>query len=306
MKELVVGAFSPSILLRVAEATGRLGGRGLVVREVPVASSPEQFRSLIRGDLDAVLTSPDNVVAYRFVPNNPLGATADVAIVSAVDRGLGLGLYGGPHLTTDAQLRGSTIAVDVATSGFAFVLFALLESIHLTRADYELVELGSTPRRLEALLAGTCDATMLNAGNELRAEAHGCRCLGRVADVASPYLGTVLGIAGRHRLPDVAMLVRALRDTAAAISSGKDLEITSAEAVSGLGLSADLAARYVDRLKNPREGLVPDGLVDLESMTNVVELRRRHLPAVVDGRDLLLSALVAESGLLLDVDVAGP
>ncbi len=34
-------------------------------------------------------------------------------------------------------------------------------------------KLGSTPRRLEALLAGDCDATMLNAGNELVAERPG-------------------------------------------------------------------------------------------------------------------------------------
>ena len=93
---LVVGAFTPSVLLSVARRTGRLEERGLDVEEVPVASSPGQFRSLLDGEIDVAFTSPDNVLAYRFGPTNPLGALADVSIVSTVDRGCGLGLYGRP------------------------------------------------------------------------------------------------------------------------------------------------------------------------------------------------------------------
>ena len=57
--------------------------------------------------------------------------------------------------------------------------------------DYEVASLGSTPRRAEALTAGTCAATVLNAGNELRAGASGCRVTSTVADIG-PYLGTVM------------------------------------------------------------------------------------------------------------------
>src|SRR4051795_3944726 len=64
--QLVVGAFSPSVVLRVSRRLGLLDERGLEVTENPVTSSPAQFRALIDGDLDAALTSPDNVIAYRF------------------------------------------------------------------------------------------------------------------------------------------------------------------------------------------------------------------------------------------------
>src|SRR5665811_1871346 len=106
----------------VARRTGRLDEHDLMIDEIPVLSSPAQFRSLLDGDLDAVLTSPDNVVAYRFVPDNPLGVTADVTIVSAIDRGLGLALYSRPGITAADQLRGATVGVDVPTSGFALSL----------------------------------------------------------------------------------------------------------------------------------------------------------------------------------------
>src|SRR5215210_4589317 len=92
---LVVGTFSPSVLLRVARRTGVLDRNDVVVEERPVPSAPGQFAALADGSLDAALTSPDNVVAYRFLPGNPLGRTLDVRIVAAVDRGLGLALYAG-------------------------------------------------------------------------------------------------------------------------------------------------------------------------------------------------------------------
>jgi ABC-type nitrate/sulfonate/bicarbonate transport system substrate-binding protein len=88
---LIIGSFTPSVLLRVARRTGALADAGLEVTETPVPSSPEQFSALLDGSLDAVLTSPDNVLAYRYSPTNPLGRTADARIVSAVDRGGGRG-----------------------------------------------------------------------------------------------------------------------------------------------------------------------------------------------------------------------
>lgn len=293
---VVVGTFSPSVLLRVARRTGRLDAVGLTVEEVSVTSSPAQFRSLLAGELDVAITSPDNVVAYRFCPDNPLGATADVTIVSAVDRGLGLGLYAGPHVGL-ADLRGATWGVDVPTSGFAFAMYALAEALGLAPDAYAVEALGSTPRRLEALLAGRCAATMLNAGNELRAELAGCVALARLTDVHSPYLGTVLSIVGSSPTPPVRALDDALHTTAADICSGRVDDVAAEEAAAALGLPRELCARYVQRLKDPAEGLVLDGQVDDASLDVLVGLRRRYQPCVVDGVDVLARATDPAAGL---------
>jgi hypothetical protein len=58
-----------------------------------------------------------------------------------------------------------------------------------------------------------------------------------------------------------------------------------------MGLPRPLAERYVDRMTEPDEGLVAGGEVDRASLATVLELRRRYLPAVVDGVDLLVGAL---------------
>ncbi len=301
--DLVVGSFTPSVLLAVARRTGRLGAHDLDVTETPVPSSPAQFRSMLAGEIDVALTSPDNVVAYRFSTDNPLGATADARIVSAVDRGMGLGLYGRPGLDGPEQLRGATVGVDVPTSGFALAMYALADSLGVSRDEYALVALGSTPRRLDALLAGECDATMLNAGNELVAEAAGAVLLARVSDVCAPYLGTVVGVVGEDRLEPARRLSLALRETARAIcgghDGGHDAEVAVDEAMRVLGLDETLAQRYVDRLRSPAEGLVLDDEVDREALGTVIGLRRHYLPAKVPGDDPLEHALDPDSGLVV-------
>lgn len=296
---LTAGSFTPSVLLEAARRSGRLAGQDLEVREVAVPSSPAQFRSLLAGDLDVAFTSPDNVLAYRFSPSNPLGSTADVQIVATVDRGLGLGLYGRPGLTGD-DLRGAAVGVDVPHSGFALALYALAEHLGVARGEYQVVALGSTPQRLAALLDGRCDATMLNAGNELVAEDAGCPLLGRVSVVCAPYLGTVLAVAGRERLVDVRRLAQALRTTAGSVVSGELDPLVTDVARDVLGLSEASAVRYLDRLKDPSDGLIAEDSRELPALRTIVSLRQRFLPEIVDGVDVLERALEPESRLFAE------
>jgi ABC-type nitrate/sulfonate/bicarbonate transport system substrate-binding protein len=290
VSRLVAGTFSPSVLLDVARRTGRIGDAGFEVDEVPVASSPGQFRSLVDGEIDVAFTSPDNVLAYRFSPGNPLGGVLDVGIVNGVDRGLGLALYARPGFE---QLRGARVGVDVPVSGFALAMYALTESLGVQRGEYELLALGSTPRRLAALLAGDCDVTMLNAGNELVAEEAGCVRLASVADVCGPYLGTVTAVAGTSRLAEARGLGTALAATIADLCSGAVDDVAVAQAATRLDVSPDVARRYVDRLRDDREGLLPDAAVDPAALETVAALRRRFLPEVVDGVDVLSRPLDA-------------
>jgi ABC-type nitrate/sulfonate/bicarbonate transport system substrate-binding protein len=294
---LRVGVFSPSIVLRVARSAGVLSRYGVDVVELPVPSSTEQFRALLDGALDAVLTSPDNVVAYRLVPANPLGRTADVRILLGIDRGLGLALYGRPDADgpLDGEgvedLRGGVVGVDVAESGFAFALYEILAASGLRRnADYRVVELGATPRRADALIAGRCDATMLNAGSDLRAAEHGCRLLRRAADVCQPYLGTVLAATGTACERDagrLGALVAALRTVLGRLTDPArepDRGMAVAAATGALRLGPAAAQRYVAGLRNPAEGLIGSGEPDEAALATVLALRRRHsrLPGLAD------------------------
>ncbi|KMO67821.1 ABC transporter substrate-binding protein [Mycolicibacterium chlorophenolicum] len=277
MDHLRIGVFSPSVLLDVARSTGRLADAGLTVHETPVPSSPAQFESLRSGAYDAVFTSPDNALAYRFLPGNPLGELLDVEIVAGVDRGLGLCLCARPGVTDVRELAGGVLGVDVPNSGFAFVAYGLLDELGLRREELRVTALGSTPKRAAALTEGGCDVTVLNAGNELTARARGCLPLADVTRLG-PYLGTVVARIREAPAADaVDRFVAALADTARVIRAGDG---NAAEAAARLlGLSPKDAVEHVAVLRDPARGVIDDGSVEMAAVSTLVQLRRTYLPA---------------------------
>ena len=285
-----LGTFTPSVLLEVARSTGLLAKQGLEVVESPVTSSPSQFSALAARELDVVVTSPDNVLAYRFLAENPLGRLLDVVITAGLDAdtGLSLCLRPGYQLGDDSKV---TLGVDVPTSGFAFAAYALLDAAGWPPETYEVVALGSTPRRRAALAAGECDVTILGAGNELIAEAAGCTVLSTVPELG-PYVGEVVARLAQSPTSEGAdLLAEIFVDVADAIRAGEFAPETVAAAEAVLGLPRELAERHHARLAGP--GLLPGGGVPTAALGTLVDLRRRYQPApglddVADGLDALL------------------
>jgi ABC-type nitrate/sulfonate/bicarbonate transport system substrate-binding protein len=274
---LRVGFFSRSVVSRVARERGLFGRYGLAVSEEPVPSSPSQFRSLLAGDFDLVLTSPDNVAAYRLTDANPLATRMDVRILLALDAGLGLSVMSTAEIHSIAELRGHTVAVDVPSSGFALALFSILERHGLRpERDVTLVSLGSTPGRREALIAGQCDATLLNAGHDIRAESAGCRRLVRIADMLSPYLGTVLAATG----PWLDQHAEEARRFAEAWLAATEITLDPAERTFVEPLLADEltldqreAGVAYEMLQSSRDGLIPDGRIESDRLLTVLSTR---------------------------------
>ena len=280
--QLHVGTFTRSLLIQVARVTGALGRAGIELEETLVASSPAQFKSLAAGEFDLVITSPDNALAYRFLTQNPLGQNIPVRILAAIDRGLGLSLCLAPQIGNIQSARGQIVGVDVPQSGFAFVAYALLEETGLLPDDYEVQALGSTPKRTDALIAGDCAATVLNAGNELRAIGAGCVVVSQVTKLG-PYLGTVLAAIPSQDQREEEIRLRfadVLLETSQQIQSGQwESEVTEG-AMALLGLSESEARAHHAILRDPQQGLVPSGIVDRASISTLIELRSKYLPSI--------------------------
>ncbi len=290
---LDVGVFTRPVLFDVARRIGAFAAAGLDVREHPVGSSPDQFRRAFSGEFDAILTNPDNTLAYHFDSTNPLATTLAVEIVAGIDRGLGLTLCA--HDDRAIHRRRPRVGVDAATSGFALLAYALLEQLGIARDDIEIVTLGSTPRRAVALAAGDCDITILNAGNELVAHSRGCVFLASSTDVG-PYIGTVLArVEPSARAEDetrpqvdeverdeaVVALRTVLLETTERIVSGDvtDLVVDSASGV--LGLTDEEARRHAEILRDDNHGLIRGGTIDSGSMETIISLRERYAPSMV-------------------------
>ncbi len=241
-------------------------GRGLTVDARPVASSPAQFRSLREGAYEMVLTSPDNIAAH---------SSMDVRVVRAVDGGMGLCLVGARGVRCVDDLRGRVIGVDVADSGFAFALYELLAASGLRRGDCEVVALGSTPRRAVALREGRCAATLLNGGAAVAAVHAGLVRLGRISDVVNPYLGTVLAATGPWLAEHADAVSRFVTAWQRAVTTLLTEDVD--DLLAGVFDVPREQVRDVRRvLRDPVEGLVPDGAVDERALANVAALRARY------------------------------
>ncbi len=271
-----MGYFSRSPVSQLADVTGCYAAQGIQVHEVAVESSPAQFRALLAGELDIVLTSPDNVMTYRVNESNPLQARADVRIIRAVDSGLGLSLLTGAGIDDPSALRGQPIGVDVPTSGFAYALYTLLERWDLLPGTgYRVVALGSTPRRAQALIRGGCAATLLNAGHDVIAELAQCRRVVRVVDALGPYLGAVLAASGPWLDANGELVRDFLRawDEAAARVLDPAWDGRLRALLTDEELTEDGVEAVLDTWRSPAEGTRRDPRVPLDALSTVIELR---------------------------------
>jgi ABC-type nitrate/sulfonate/bicarbonate transport system substrate-binding protein len=269
-----LGIFSANIVADWAHQHRVFAEHGIAVEQIPVASSPAQFASLMDNDYDVVLTSPDNVATYVLNEHNPLGRRLDLQILRAVDRGGRLSLVGAPGIDGLPALAGRRFAVDVPTSGFAFVGFALLRRAGLEAGrDYEVVTAGATPRRRQLLADGAFEATLLNAGHEARAVRAGAHVLGVVSDVVRPYLGTVLATRAGLDTPALRALLLAWDDAERAVlAPGRRADVLAL-----LGAQPDTDAAIAEHmyatLLDPLHGICAGGRVEPAAFEAVLRLR---------------------------------
>jgi len=190
-----VGYFSTSLPLMAAQSNGYFADENIALGTFQVRSSVQMFQRVRDRLMDVAISSPDNPVNYRLNAHNAVGEPLDVTMLFGGDLGLQLSLVSRAPFPSFDDLRGKRIGVDAPDSGFAYVLYEILRQHGLeTPRDYTLVIVGGTPLRLNALRAGTIDATLLNADSVVRARNEGMNVLAPVSDVASPYLGTVASV----------------------------------------------------------------------------------------------------------------
>jgi ABC-type nitrate/sulfonate/bicarbonate transport system substrate-binding protein len=272
-----MGVFSQSVVVSIGRAHGVFDDAGIDLEVTPVRSSVAAFTALANKELDVLVTSPDNVLAYRLNGSNALGRRLDAQVFLAVDRGLGLSLFRSPAAPAPGASAMVTLAVDAPATGFAYAAYSLLASLGLQQhSDYVVVEAGTTPARRDGLVAGVYDLTMLNAGHDAAAEAVGCGRGPRVVDTVGPYLGSVLTGLESWAAANPARLTalrRAWLQAAALAVDPMQRATVETQLQESLACATAAAGAAADVLTSEREGLVLDGQVRRDELQTVMDLR---------------------------------
>ncbi len=173
--------------LWIGAEKGVFAAEGIAVNLTPTPNSVFQIEGLVAGRFDVAFTTFDNVVAY-------MEGQGEAELERAPDLFAFMGgqygavrLVARPEFRSIADLKGKSLAVDAATTGYAFVLRKIVQLGGLAEGDYALERLGGTAQRAEALAQGRTAATIVTSPLEILPEAKGCRRLANAIDVIGPY-----------------------------------------------------------------------------------------------------------------------
>jgi len=140
--------------LLVAIDRGLFAREGIVVDLQATTGSIAQMTDLANQNFEIAMTAFDNVVAYvEGQGEAPIGAQPEFFAFLGSDNSF-LSLVAQPNIASAADLRGRTVSVDAATTGYAFALFDMLDSAGLEEGDYAIVKVGGMAQRFDVLVRG--------------------------------------------------------------------------------------------------------------------------------------------------------
>ena len=264
----------------VAQEKGLFAKNGIDVKITPTPSSVFQLTNLIDGKFDIAMTAIDNLIAYREGQGEEPKLGPDLFAFMGCDNGF-LRLEAVPGTNSIKDLKGKTVSVDARTTGYAFVLFEMLErgGLRLDK-DYNVVRAGGVLQRFQALMEKKHDATLLLSPFELQAEARGFKRLGNATDVLGAYQGLVGGARKSWADANRGAVVGYIRAFSEAVDWLYDPK-NKDEAVAILrknlpAMPAPVAGATYGVLLSPSDGFQKKAKIDMEGVRTVLKLRSKY------------------------------
>ncbi len=258
--------------LAVGDAKGFFTEEGIRLEGTITRNSVEQIRGILNGTWDLAQAATDNVIAYDELEG------ADLAVFASVERGLGMALYVPSSVKSVQDLKGKVMGVDAIASGFTFILrkMLLVNGLDLSRKDYELVAVGGTTQRLQALKEGKIAGALLSVSFEDQAKQAGLVPLIAAREIFDNFLST--SWAGRRTwaAANSDRLVRFLRAYIKSVDWLSDPS-NQKEAVAILAnrqkISPEVASRLLSQEMDPTTGIITKAAIDVKGLEAVLKLR---------------------------------
>jgi ABC-type nitrate/sulfonate/bicarbonate transport system substrate-binding protein len=270
---------APNLPIFAALDLGFFASRGVEVLLELTPSSVAQAERCARGEFDIACTAFDNVVAYT-EGAGAAGTDVDpgyVALMGATQ--LELSLVTAPDVETYEDLIGRSIALDAPNTGFAFVLYEMLQRAGVEPDRCEVAAVGATPLRWESVRDGLHAATLTLEPFTTIAVRAGFPVLGRSTDVLTSYQGGVIAApsASLRERPD------AIRGFMHGYLDGLEWTLDPGNRaaagellVERLGVNPGVVPAVLESLLSPSSGLTPGGSILDDGVATVLDLRSRH------------------------------
>lgn len=263
----------------VAQEKGYFARNGVAINVTPTPNSVAQLSGLIDGKFDIAMTAIDNLIAYREGQGEAAGKLGtDLVAVMGGDNGF-LRLVSIPEVKTIPELRGRTVSVDARTTGYAFVLFEILDRNGLREPAYTVERAGGVRQRFDSLMEKKHAATLLISPFEVQAQARGFTLLADASAALGNYQGLVAGVRKGWAEQNRRQVVGYIRAYTAGVewlydpaNRAEALAIFQKNVPNATPQQAETAYRI---LLDPKNGFQRRGQIDLAGVQTVITLREK-------------------------------
>jgi ABC-type nitrate/sulfonate/bicarbonate transport system substrate-binding protein len=183
--------FVPPVPLIAAAHLGLLADSDVQLQQTDTRGSEEQFHQLHEAEQDLAVTAMDNI--FEWTRRDP-----GIRIIAQVERATPLVLVARPPRNTLADLEGCVFAVDAMSNGFVLAARHVLDAAGIT---VQWTEVGGVRERMQALLAGAADASLLGPPFDTIALSEGLHRIASVDEMIRGYPGQGL-LASPRALSD--------------------------------------------------------------------------------------------------------
>ena len=194
-KKLLVayaGLISTHTSIWIAEDQGFFRRHGLDVTSVFTGSGSVTSQALVAGETKLASNSVGPVAAA-------VGAGADLVIVAGLIHILPYQFWVLPQVRQPADLKGKRVAISTFGSGSHLAAEVALQVLGLdpVRDKVAIMQVGTQPDRVAALVSGRIDATALEPGFGQAARDKGLTVLADLTKADVPYVNTVIVVSRR-------------------------------------------------------------------------------------------------------------
>lgn len=257
--------FVPSVPLIVAQKERLITDDDVVT--IRTTGSAEQLRALIAGEVDVAVTAIDNL--FEWVKLCP-----DLRLIAQIERTTPIAFYATSEITGWEDLEGKVFGVDALSNGFSLAARWMLKE---KNTSVEYLEVGGVRERMDALVAGEIDATLLGPPFDVLAEKAHCQRIGAIEELLPEFPGQ--GLVTRASAIDSAPMRKFLTALAEATRLIGDMDDAEGETLlEDHGFDVAAASAWRSR---------PETLqVDASGLALLTRIRS-DLGALSEGVDLL-------------------
>jgi ABC-type nitrate/sulfonate/bicarbonate transport system substrate-binding protein len=276
-------------VLLIGQNEGFFAREKLDVHLDPIRGSVEQINGMMSGKYDLGLTAFDNIVGYDAGQGaSEVQQPTDLFAFMGGEQ-LALQFIAAPYIKRIEDLKGKTLAVDGKNTGFAFVLYSAMARHKLKQGDYNVLAVGSSQARLDAITGGKAEAAGLNRPFDAIALSKGAVNLGDMRKLF-PHYQAGAGMARRpwakeHRDALIAFIRAYVKSSAWLFDSAHKQAAIDLLAKNTQGVSpqqaADIYGSTVGKggIGSPKAALDPAGVAAVVKLRNEYGEPKKKLDA---------------------------